>query len=248
MDRRNESRRRMRRVLRERRHRIFDDPEEHGDLVAVDGIEPPSGDDLPSEHAGRPDVGSTIDRALRLDLLRRHEGDLSFDDAGTRLPETRRSLRDTEVGEPRRTVESDQNVLRREVSMDELERSSVITTKLVRRVKPLKRVAEDPQTVGHPERAPHAAEPPHEAAERVTLDVLHREKHALGVFIGVEDRDDVRVLDACDEVRLLEEAGHELRVLEQVRVCQLDCDVALEPGRAPRPPEVHRRHPAGGDR
>ena len=79
------------------------------------------------------------------------------------------------------------------------------------------------------------------------MHVLHDEEELAVGGDDVERRHDVRVPDARGEARLVEEHRDELGILGELRVEALDRDRAREADRTEQPPEVDRRHAAGGD-
>ena len=70
-------------------------------------------------------------------------------------------------------------------------------------------------------------------------------KSSLSRRHDVENRDDVRVLDARREPRLVEEHRRELRIAREVRMKPLDRDGLAEPARARLPREINGGHSAG---
>ena len=74
---------------------------------------------------------------------------------------------------------------------------------------------------------------------------LHDEEVRVFAFADVEDRDDVRVVQARREPRLVQEHLDEALVLREVRQHALDRDALLEALHADGFAEVHLRHAAG---
>ena len=154
---------------------------------------------------------------------------------------------DAEVGEASHAVDADEDVVRRDVAMDEVERLALRAGELVSCVQSRQRVEEDPQREVERQRPPHAPERAQQGLERRPLDVLHDQEEALFVLLDVEGGDDVGVPDARREAGLVEEHVDEIGLGRQVRVHGLDGDQPLEAARAERAAEAHLGHPARGD-
>ena len=98
--------------------------------------EPLAGQNLPQNDRGRKDVGAAVE-ALSANLLGRHVRRLSFDHAGLRLLAGLHRAGDAKIEDSRNAIDADQDVLRRDVAMDDFERLALFTSRLVRRVQPL---------------------------------------------------------------------------------------------------------------
>ena len=84
-------------------------------------IEPLARRQLVQDDADGEDVAAAIDRRAAA-LLGRHVADLALERAGQRLHFARRRLGDAEVDDLDRAVEADDDVLRRDVAVHDLER------------------------------------------------------------------------------------------------------------------------------
>src|SRR5690242_11944100 len=104
--------------------------------------ESPSGQELPEHDPGGVDVGSAVDGQER-ELLGSHVAGLSLDDAMPCELRARDRLRNTKIGDARTAVRSYQNVLRRYVAMNKVERLTVAVDGLVRRVQTHQYIAHD---------------------------------------------------------------------------------------------------------
>ena len=83
-----------------------------GDLkVAVAFEQSPAGQGFPQDHGGRVQVRASIELASA-QLLRRHVGDLPFDDPFSRLLRATRCLGNTEIHQASRAVCTHEDVLR----------------------------------------------------------------------------------------------------------------------------------------
>ncbi len=162
------------------------------------------GEDLPEDDAERVEVASPIER-LAARLLGRHVAELALEDALLLGEEAR--ARDAEVGDLHRPLEREQDVLRADVAVDDLERLTGLVLLLVRVVQALRGLGDDPGADPAAECVvPLDFARRHEAAEIAPLDVLHREEQALvAEVLKFVDLDDVRVIEPRREVRLLDE-------------------------------------------
>jgi hypothetical protein len=107
-----------------------------------------AGEGLPQYDSGREHVASSI-RRLALDDLGRKVAVLAFDLSHLGLVgQTTQRLGDAEVGEPRDPVEADEDILRRDVTMDEVEGMASVVAELVSGVEPGESVPENPQDDG----------------------------------------------------------------------------------------------------
>jgi hypothetical protein len=204
-------------------------------------------DNLPREHASCPHVGAPIEyQAAR--VLGRHVRDLPLENAGARVARARRGLRNAEVGELGDAVGADEDVLRREVTVDDVERLAVVVVRLVRSVKACERIEQDAHRDPLRHRLVRRACAPQKAAERVAFDVVHHEKQPERIVADVEHGHDVVMPNRRRELGFLDEQRLELWRLSQVRVRQLERDVTLEATSPTRAREVHRRHSAARDR
>ena len=95
--------------------------------------------------AERPEVRAPIDLAAER-LLGGHVLDLALEDAGVRLPgQPVARLGDPEVDDLGHALHADEDVVRADVAVDDLQRLAVVAAQLVRLVQPRAGVGEDPQ-------------------------------------------------------------------------------------------------------
>ncbi len=205
-----------------------------------------AGEQLPQDDAGRVDVGAPVDGAL-VELLRRHERHLALDLAGDRRRQARLGAGDAEVGQAGDAVDADEDVVRRDVAVDEAQGLLVRAPELVCGVEAGERVEEDAQRDVEREAAVVLAQRALDGVERGPLDVFHDEEDARVVLVDVERRDHVGVVDARGEARLVEEHGDEVGLVLEVLVHRLERDEPLEPADAHRPRQEHRGHAARRD-
>ena len=199
--------------------------------------------ELEEHDAGREDVAPEID-GLAPRLLWRHVRDLAFElSALRRLRRLRVALGDTEVDDLHVTRERDDDVLRRDVSMHDVELGAVELVLLVRiretgahaehdRERVLERELEDVRLL-------HLA---HERAEVFSVHVLHRDEVLTVDLTDVEDLDDVRMRERCRDARLVEQHVDERLVLVHRRKDPFDDEELLESRDALLDREEQLRH------
>ncbi len=206
-----------------------------------------TGRQLPKHDTQREDVGRAIHVVLRADLLRRHVCELAFERPGARLREPIGNLRDPEIDDLRVAVVSEEEVVRRDVSMDETEQLPALSTKLVSRVKALRRIGANARRKVGRDELPVFLASAHDLTKRLAVEVFHRDPIGVVVLPEVEHLRHVRVVDPRRDTRLVEEHVDELVVLDEVRVDALDRDPLLEPARPIHPGEMDARHAADAD-
>ena len=219
----------------------------HDDHRLVVALEEPLPDEALPEHDRRGvDVGRSRHVAA-VQLLGRHVGDLALDlPLAGRLQPTG-GLGDAEVEHARGAVGADEDVLRAHVAVDDRQRMPLLVPGLVRGVQPVEHAAHYRGQQARRDALVLRLRRACQARERLALHVLHHQEDLAFGGDDVERGDDVGMTDTTGEAGLVEEHRHELRVLGVLRVQPLDGHRAREPDRAREPPEVHRRHAAGGD-
>ena len=110
--------------------------------IGVHAEEALVGRELPEHDAEREDVGRAIDLGAA-HLLGRHVRELALERARARRREPVGDLGDAEVDDLRVAVVGDEEVVRRDVAVDEAEELAVLAAQLVRRVQALGRVGAD---------------------------------------------------------------------------------------------------------
>ena len=207
----------------------------HGDLVlAVERHV--AGEHLEEHDAQRVDVGLRPDRVperlLGRDVVRRAEHP-----AVGRQPVLVERAGDPEVRDLRRALDVDEDVLRLDVAVHDVARMRCIER------------PRDLDGVGDGLRHGQPAEAPDARLERLALDVLEDDvgedlPARIALFPGVDDLDDVGVVELRDGTRLAAESLELVGVPRDVAVHELDRDRPLEDGveRA-----VDRRHAPRAD-
>ncbi|MFO0553987.1 MAG: hypothetical protein U0271_36745 [Polyangiaceae bacterium] len=120
--------------------------------------------------------------------------------------------------------------------MDELEVAIVVVAELVRCVQAGARLSDDLHADAQGDIGAVLARELRQRGERLAVDPLHREVEDLVFLTEVDDLDDVRVLDARGDLRLVEEHLFERRIVGEVGQNRLDGDglrEAASPSRAP---------------
>ncbi len=164
--------------------------------------------------------------AGQVDLLRRHIGELALElAAARRLVDLTEGLGDPEVDDLHRAVSADEDVLRRDVAVDDRERSPAVVGQLVRGMEAGGGVGGDARGDRRRERfglARHAR--PQDALEGLSVDPLHHQVDHAVLLAEVEDLDDVAVTNLRGEVSLVEEHPLGFGVRRDARAQRLDRD------------------------
>ncbi len=176
--------------------------------------EPVPRGELEQDDAERKDVASSIER-LRLGLFGRH------------VPEFAAYLRlvvgvdlvhragHAEVDELHEAIEPDEDVVGRDVAVHDLAELSVPAAELMRGVQARRRVGD--HAYGDLRRNGAAlVRFGDERVERVALDPFHRHVEDVLALAHFVDVNDVRVLDAANDLSLVEEHRAELRVVREL--------------------------------
>lgn len=130
--------------------------------------------------------------------------------------------------------------------MHHTQRLTLLGQSGVRVVQPLARVGHDPQ--GDVPRHPLPTRPraAHDAAQVLAVNELHGDEVGAVLFAELVDLRDVRVVEAGDDLRLVQEHLNELRVLGEVRQDSFDHYVAVEALDAGLLCKPHLSHATGG--
>ena len=131
--------------------------------------------------------------------------------------------------------------------MDEPHHLTHLVDELVGRVQPRQRIDHDAQHDRRRDTLVGVARQREQARERLTFDVLHNDVIASAALTDLDDRYDVRMVDARRESRLVEKHLDELALLRQMRMQALDGDEALEPADARKSAEKDNRHTSDGE-
>ena len=182
---------------------------------------------------------------MQVQDLGRHVRHLALHLAFARAARAPGGLRDAEVEEARDAVRSDDDVLGRDVAVDDAERVPGRIRGVVRGVEAEEHAVRDAhRDVARALLAGLRARL-EEACERLAVHVLHDEQELVIDRDDVDDRHHVRVPDALAEARLLEEQRDELGIARELLVQALDGDRLREASRADGATEVDRGHTAG---
>ena len=200
--------------------------------------QPAPGQQLVRDHAEREHVGPAID-VVGDALFGRHVRELALDGARARAGLAQLGLRDPEVDDLDHALEADDQVLRRDIAVDDVERLTVRRL-VVRVVQPGRGLREHVEHQWHGDLA--AGQPlggaAHDHRERQAGEELHDHEVAVLVLAQLHGLDDVRVVEAGREPGLVQEHLHEVGVVGEVIVQALHHDVLLEPRRAADPGQV----------
>src|SRR5262249_8616356 len=123
----------------------------------------------------------------------------------------------------------DEDVLGRDVSMDDLEGNSIRIPELVNGVKAGTDICRDAQRDVERKRRSHMPDVAIELADGLAVDELHRVIEDAAVFTDLQDPRDVLMIDLSRDARLIEEHVAELAIGAIARKDGLQSDQSLEP-------------------
>ncbi len=226
-----ERRRAARPHPRHRRGVVGHDALQRRQLVVVAAEQAPARHQLVEQDPDREHVAAAIE-GLAPALLRRHVGDLALQRAGAGAVIRLLHLGHAEVGDLDRAVERHQDVGQRHVTMHDREGAALAVGEVVGVVEPGADPEDDPDR--HAQR--HRVAGPGRRLEQVpqipAAHVLHRVVVVPGLLADVVDRDDVGVVEARGQARLVEEHAHVVGLHREVRQHPLDHHLLLEAGDA----------------
>ncbi len=194
------------RQLAHERARRLDDarPHEVEQLRPLGGtVQRTTREQLVEDHAEGIDVGATR-HLLATGLLGRHVRGLALEHAGLLAKQIRGG--DAEIGYFDGPIERQEDVLRGDVAVHDVERSAGFVLALVGVMQALGDLGHDVRRDERRDAAILSLREPHQPLEVGTLDELHAEELPLvAVVLKVVDLDDVRVVEARGKLRLLGE-------------------------------------------
>ena len=212
-----------------RRRRIVACPDGRDDVVLALLIEEaPPHQHLPQHRAHGEEIGAPVE-GLGVQLLRRHVAELALHDARAGHHALHLALGHAEVAQLRDAALRDEDVHRRDVAVDELERGAVVVGALVGVVQPREDVAGDVQRVLQRDRPPHGGGVVDHPAQRGAADELHGDEVGALLLAEVVDLHDVRVVEEGLHAGLVEEHGLDLAIADELLGDALDDEVLLEP-------------------
>ena len=186
-----------------------------------------AGQALVKHRADREDVAAAIERQAA-DLLGRHVPELALEHAGHRARVAGRGLRDAEVDDLDLALVRDEHVLRRAVTVHDLERAAERVPFAVRVVETLEDLGDGEARHRHRHLLLDLAEPVLDLEQILAPDVLHRDEVRAVDPAKLEDLADVRVGELPGDLRLVDEHLDEVAVLAHRGENSLDRDDLLE--------------------
>ena len=192
--------------------------------------------------AEREQIDATVDR-LSLQLLGREIRRLALH--RPRLGDLDRVLerRHAEVEQLHAPRRGDDDVGRRDVAVDGIQRPAVAVAQAVDVVQRAAHLARHVSDDRRRRLAVRRAQRAQDARQRRPLDVFERQEQHAVVFAEVVDVDDVGVVQQPQQLGFVDEHANELGVVTVRRENPLDDDVAREPARTQRPRLEHLGHP-----
>jgi hypothetical protein len=219
-------------VLAGRLDRAVEDEVDEG-RVRLGLEEPLPRQPFPQHHRRREDIGATIDRPAQ-HLLGGHVRELPSDLPFARRVDLPQRLCHPKIDDSGHAIDPDQDVVRRDVSMHDVEGLALIVLRLVRGVEPLEHAGHERRDEVHGHASSTFVSDAIECREGLSFDVFHDEEDFGVLGDDVESRYDVGVPHARSEARLVEEHREEVGVERELGVQSLDgdlprCTVAMPP-------------------
>lgn len=207
----------------------------------IASIETPADDHFIESHAEREDIGAAV-RLFETELLRGHIAELTLEHAlGGPVAGPRSSASDSKVGDPRDSVEANEDILWRYVTMHELQLfARDLRPQLVGGVETCDGVARDPQADGKRHEFSHLSHPAHDVGARKPIDVVHDEEGTIVVFAIVENTDHVRVPQETGDTRFFEKHASKRTIVAEIGV---DAFAGVKPAKPATVPH-HQLHDA----
>jgi len=216
------------------------------DLLRGAAIQPLPDRDLVEHDAEREDVAAVIDVLARR-LLRRHVAELAGQHLGARVLAAR--ARDPEIDHLHEAVLRDEQVRRRDIEVDDVERlagqrRAFRAALRVKIAQPRGRLADQLDRVLERQEPAVRDAAPAQLVELLTDDVLHRDVRDAVVLVDVVDVHDVGVVELRADLRLVEEHLDDPRIIGELRAQLLDHDFLLEAGHRRLARQIDLRHTA----
>jgi hypothetical protein len=208
--------------------------------------EPLEGQELPANDGRRVHVGPTVDSLVE-DMFGRRVCELGTEVPLARGLRPKGSVGDAEVEHTCHPVGSNHHVLRRNVAVHKGERTAPAVPSLVGRVKAGEDVGHDANDDWDRDHLAARARFAHEGRNRQPMHVLHDDEHLAVAGEEVARGDDVRVLKARREPRLVEQKGGEIWIAHVLPVEALDDDGTRKACVAAEAPEVNNGHTSVGE-
>ena len=192
------------------------------------------------------DVGALV-QPLRQRLLRAHVDELPFDHPGFGFDRAQLRLRDSEVDDLHVAAVRNEDVLRVEIAMHQVQRSAGHVGQVVRVGSPVADLLRQAaaQLGGNLLLPPHRGVD--QVAQRFALHVFHGDEISAGLLSELEDLHDVAVVHLRGEPRFAEECLHEFLALGEVGEDLLHHQHLLEASRPLLLGQEHLAHTARGE-
>ncbi len=231
--------------LLERRYRRAHDLLQDLDRFIAPEEAPPR-EALPEHDGHRKDVALHRAYASLVDTLGREVREFAFHLVRSRRLDPILGLGDPEICDVRAPVAPDEDVVRRDVPMDDVEGLVVVVPQLVRRVQAAERVEDDSNGDPDVDGASRGAQLSTELGERRALDVIHDDEGHSAFEAELAHLYDARIVDRRGKPRLIHQHADEDLVAREVTVRAFDGDERRPLPLVGRAREVHRGHAARG--
>ena len=207
-----------------------------------------AGEHRVEQRAHRKEIAAVVDVLRRLELLGRHEAQLSLGHADLRQVRPVSGARDAEVEQLHRALGRHHHVRGGDVAVHQVERAALVVGELVRVGERLAELSHDAKRGGEGEG--HLLVPglQHQVRERHARHMFHGDEVLALDLAQLEDLADVRVGEPRCQPRLVEEHLDEPRVAQQFGEHALDHQLLAEAGHAGLPGEKYFGHASAAQR
>lgn len=163
--------------------------------------QPPAYQRFPEHHARCVYVGAAIER-LAEDLFGRHVSRFTLDLARARPRGARFGLGDSKIGDSRDAVQTDQQILRRDVAVNQSEGLPVVVTQFMSGVQTRECVDDNAKQQGFGDALVSGEQSTDPLGQAHPFDVLHYEVERVTIA-DLECADDVRMMNSGSEARFV---------------------------------------------
>ena len=203
-----------RRSLWQARNRLVEDRAHRLELRAATK-KPSTTQRLPQHDTEGEDVGTPV-RAVTRGLLGRHVFDLALEASRDCLGDPPERAGDAEIDDFDRSVERHEDVLRRDVAVDDVEGVPRGVGQGVGITQTVRRLPDDERRLPVPEWPLGPHRPAQDGGERLALHRLHHEEVAVAVPADLDNPHDVRVVEQRPDPRLIKKHPDELLLRGQM--------------------------------
>jgi hypothetical protein len=188
---------------------------EHGPCVS--GVEALAAEHLIEEDADGEDVGTVVDGGGCRQLLRGHIGDFALGHADLGVMVEEIGAGDAEIDDLDPSLVGDEDVVRAEVAVHDMERLLLEVTERMGVLHGLADLGDDHQRMFHAERVVEFLGAAQHTVQILAEEIFHGDEVAAALITEIVDLHDVLMLQQGGQLGLGDEMGHHLRVVGIMR-------------------------------